>query len=157
MSESYGLLPTPIQALRNLLTQVENCDGTAQIDTDEAEAVLNAQQQGPTRLGTERRDGPFGPWTQLVAPVLREVNGTVVDTGERETLMVDSIWLIPLSERKPGPDDFKNGQAWYGQEQPFGDQDTWDWCYTTPLHGEMSSFTHWLPASTKYLPARVVG
>lgn len=62
---------------------------------------------------------------------------------------------IPLSERKPGPDDFKNGQAWYGQEQPFGDQDTWDWCYTTPLHGEMSSFTHWLPASAKYLPARV--
>jgi hypothetical protein len=72
----------------------------------------------------------------------------------QSTFMPDPI---PLSERKPGPDDFKNGQAWYGQEQPFGDQDTWDWCYTTPGYGEGSSFTHWLPASTKYLPARVEG
>lgn len=70
----------------------------------------------------------------------------------QSTFMPDPI---PLSERKPGPDDFKNGQTWYGQEQPFGDQDTWDWCYTTPVHGEWSSFTHWLPASTKYLPARM--
>ena len=61
---------------------------------------------------------------------------------------------IPLSERLPGPDDLRNGKAWYGQEQQFGDQDTWDWCYTTPSYGEESSFTHWLPASVSHLPTR---
>ena len=64
---------------------------------------------------------------------------------------------IPLSERLPGPDDLRNGKAWYGQEQPFGDQDTWDWCYTTPSYGEESSFTHWLPASVSHLPTRAEG
>lgn len=152
MSESYGSLPTPIEALRNLLTQVENCDGTAQVDTNEAEAVLNAQQQGPTRLRTERRYGPFGPFNLLVAPVLREVDGAVVDTGERETLMIEPTRPIPLNERKPGPNDREydgiDYSCWWGKQQ----DDRWMWKW-----GLWSGETHWLPASTKYLPARVDG
>ena len=153
MSESYGSLPTPIEALRNLLTQVENCDGTAQIDTNEAEAVLNAQQQGPTRLRTERRDGPFGPFDLLVAPVLREVDGAVVDTGERESLMIDSIRPIPLIERMPEPKDMDGGLAWAGFKAPG--LPYWEWTVDDLYNRCSTGYTHWLPASTKYLPARI--
>jgi hypothetical protein len=79
----------------------------------------------------------------------------LIRKGAEQAIQRLTVKPIPLSERKPGPEDLKNGQAWYGQPQPFGDQDTWDWCYTKPVHGEGSSFTHWLPAYIDYLPARV--
>lgn len=115
------------------------------------------QQEGPTRLRTERRDGPFGPFDLLVAPVLREVDGAVVDTGERETLMIDPIRPIPLSERKPGEGDCDGDLVWAGRKQPG--LPYWEWTLDAWLGNDFMAsgeeFTHWLPASTKYLPARV--
>lgn len=75
---------------------------------------------------------------------------------------------IPLSERLPQPEDCLEIKTsahimhfcWlcypmmhYGEERLI-----WDW-KMTPMANERGweRWTHWLPASTKYLPARVEG
>lgn len=77
-----------------------------------------------------------------------------------------SVRPIPVSERKPGPEDcleIKTTQhvlhyCWlcrpvlhYGEERLI-----WDW-KLIPMDNERGweRWTYWLPASTKYLPARV--
>jgi hypothetical protein len=63
---------------------------------------------------------------------------------------------IPLSERMPGPEDCNHGMAWVGR-QLLGKY--WEWSYEVCEDGEFlfagEEFTHWLPASVDYLPARV--
>ena len=63
---------------------------------------------------------------------------------------------IPLSEREPEEDDYEdhNGESWFwaGRQTAIG----WRWMPDgSPLGAMSDGYTHWLLASTKYLPARV--
>jgi len=60
---------------------------------------------------------------------------------------------IPLSKRLPGPDDKDGILVWCGSKAPG--LPYWEWCLDD-IHGFCSSgYTHWLPASVQFLPARV--
>lgn len=100
--------PTLREVLADLLSQVECCDGTAQISIEAAERAL------------------------------------------AEDLQPDPI---ALSERLPGDDDvLKAGPysfAWLGRELRSGH---WHWEWTDVCFAP--NYTHWLPASVRYLPAR---
>lgn len=62
---------------------------------------------------------------------------------------------IPLSERKPEPDDMDGTLVWCGSKAPG--LPYWEWCLDD-IHGFCSSgYTHWLPANVQFLPARVEG
>ena len=101
--------------------------------------------------------GPVRPGTAWSDPDEREAffpAAGAIRATERvltEDLQPDPI---ALSERLPGDGDIlKAGPcslAWFGRELPGG---YWEWaladlCFA-PDH------THWLPASVRYLPARV--
>lgn len=64
--------------------------------------------------------------------------------------MSEAVKPIPLSERRPGPNEREYDGidycCWWAKQQ----DDRWLWKW-----GLWSGETHWLPASTKYLPARV--
>lgn len=61
---------------------------------------------------------------------------------------------IPLSEREPEPEDLlfcgPCSLAWFGHEIPGG---YWSWELTDVCFSH--EHTHWLPASVRFLPARV--
>lgn len=56
---------------------------------------------------------------------------------------------IPVHEDSPGPRDCDDyGRCWWGCE----DDGRWAWCWAmAPVDGQ----THWLPASSRYLPAMI--
>ena len=59
---------------------------------------------------------------------------------------------IPLSERNPEPKDCdKQGCVWWGS---LDADNCWNWMR---LSNSCPHDTHWLPASTRFLPARVQG
>ena len=72
-----------------------------------------------------------------------------------ELLESCAIDPIPLSERMPGPDDMDGGLVWAGSNAPG--LPYWEWCIDDVCTPCSTGYTHWLPASTKYLPARVEG
>lgn len=72
--------------------------------------------------------------------------------------LIESLAVQPilLSERKPEAQDLLNrgpcSVVWLGRETPGG---YWSWELTDVCFAP--DYTHWLPASTRYLPARVEG
>lgn len=74
------------------------------------------------------------------------------ETKPNKSCAVDPI---RLSERKPGPEDMDGGLVWAGSKAP-GLQ-YWEWCIDDVYAPCSTGYTHWLPASIKYLPARVEG
>ena len=68
---------------------------------------------------------------------------------------------IPFSEREPGPEDMKAGRVWACcQQLDLRELDihVWKWRMTiAELHDldPAHIYTHWLPASTKFLPTNV--
>lgn len=71
----------------------------------------------------------------------------------------DPVQPIPFSDRKPGPEDCDDrgegmpGRCWCWNPSTYTDDDGPSWEFYEP----QSWHTHWLPANTRFLPARVEG
>jgi hypothetical protein len=70
------------------------------------------------------------------------------------SVAVEHLGPIPLSERLPGKSEVADAGpcslVWLGHEIPGG---YWSWELTDVCFAP--DHTHWLPASVRYLPARV--
>jgi hypothetical protein len=77
----------------------------------------------------------------------------LVALGAQEALRQIAPSPIPLSERKPEPGDMDGSLVWAGFKAPG--LPYWEWCIDDVCAPCSTGYTHWLPASTKYLPARV--
>jgi hypothetical protein len=74
---------------------------------------------------------------------------------------------IPFSERRPESkdgiilpqDELGLPLIWAGKTRLIGGPtDIWDWTFLPIPHpSDFCEHTHWLPASTRFLPARVEG
>jgi hypothetical protein len=62
---------------------------------------------------------------------------------------------VPLAERRPGPEDRDGELVWAGCRAPG--LPYWEWCLDVADLLDEGGYTHWLPASTRFLPARVEG
>jgi hypothetical protein len=83
-------------------------------------------------------------------------NGAVTNPGVNPWNEAQALpQPIPLTERLPGPEDC-NGPSgpycWYGSVGI--NMGTWEWVIEDPMDDPVG-YTHWLPASVDYLPARV--
>ena len=80
----------------------------------------------------------------------------LIALGARQAIEQLAPQPIPLSERQPEQGDVLDSGpcslVWLGQEIPPG---YWHWEFTHA--GFQADYTHWLPASTRFLPARVEG
>lgn len=92
----------------------------------------------------------------------------LVAMGARKAVEQMTIRPIPLSERKPGPDDcleIKN-QSWtmhycwlgYSILHAGIERCVWNWrAIPMGAKGGWEEYTHWLPVSVRYLPTRMEG
>lgn len=128
MSEEYKPLPAVLKVLADLRSQVENCDGTAQIDTDAADAVLAAFQASkplPERVTLATVGESFYHSNAIAHAAVRaritkdELISLLLENEQRLRdvasnalmktppihLQVDIQSPVRLSERKPDLDD----------------------------------------------------
>ena len=129
MDQPVSLDKSCFDALSGLLRQVNICNGTWQIDTDLAETVLAQAAEADQKE------------QQYPRPISFSERNPKWD-GKEINLDDDCCWCYSprTCVKEPNHD---NSEGYY---EPAC------WSYTKP---DLGYHTHWLPASTRFLPARV--